>query len=1422
MASQTSAVLHSSQPAPTGTTVLLFAGAGGDAPGFDVTFSDIAAMSIADARPAVVTNTVPLTYYTSADVPRATSYGFVTSTLVVTGGPAVITDVNLIDLSGSHPHLGDVTFALQSPAGTTAEMLEPVPTCGVGLSFDGADDYVAVSSVPQPDPYQITVEAWIKADTWSNFASSGVIAGKSDNYNSSYNGYSLRVGDGGRVAFGLGSGQVIDQPEVKSSQYMSTGVWYHVAGTYDGSALRVYVNGEQFAETAYTGEIKPATRPFYIGRDSYIINHLFDGMIAEVRLWNVARSSAELQATMYRRLSGSEPGLVGYWPLSEGSGTVTYDYSGNNYVGYLLGWSTKSEPPPTWVPGESVFDFSLDDEVSPAAGVCPTTPGAAYHPRARLAAFNGEDSNGTWTLIVTDTRTLNDGDVQGWGLAFNDEYITTLPITGTYRPIEPLSRLYNLPLDTVTLAVADTMTDGQAGVLQGWGLTSTGARSHVYTWDVLGSGILGLSQDTRFRIDVAQATTGTGPFQYPVQTAQTLPFRVRGNQIRVMRHIVSDAQTLTVPAENAIVYRLPAGQTGEYVAYQESLNTPWRTNAAGYLRGQDEINVGDRLIALVPITETDSYTLYHTNAPISSSAEVGGAPVVEHGVQSLVVSEDNPLLLFNLDMSLEWDARNDGDFLEDLEYAIQQASAVLYDVSDGQAALGEVRLYHNKENWVSSDIVIYAQNGIRPRASMGGVADELTDDLGLTGVITNAYGPGQVRMGPNWDPFGESLTELSVDWQRALAHELAHYLLYLPDNYLGVVNGIPVSIDCKGSFMTSTYDEAYSEFLTSSGWLDPCTDSVAAHTTGRTDWETIQRFYAMLHQPGATNAGPSTLPLAVTSVKEIAPPVPAVTFAPLYFDLRDAVTQDLLPVPKAYGYLFKTQGTEGVTDDTVIALGATVGDGDRIKVRGAEAGDRLCVFGPYDEAAGTAYAGCLPALAATNRSVPMDSVADWQPVIIVQAITSRTLHITATLAVSESALQVQVFPAYGAPGAATLVAPAAAMEPVGTSGRVFAQVLTLDAPAFEGFARVWVPGGAALREALSQFYLSPPWGPNNRPGISNADRRAWGANQRQLGAPVASGDGQVTIFNLEDIFAETGTVSLQALNDLPELPGWFTVVGQGYRFVADTVFPRVLNFDYLQRDVPDGYEYTLAIYYRAEGGSGWQRLPTTVDVAYNRASARMPDNGVNSQGIYALIATVELPSFSPGWNLFGYPIPETRPVTVALASLGDGYASVYGYDDANGVWRLYDRTVPPAYAGLVNDLTQLEFGVVYWLSATRTITGYLGVPQTMMATAGSQTPPATYYGPVLAGSRDSVTAGLPVTAWVDGAQCGSTETVAYQDGVYYVLHVEAACAAPGALVHFDVGGQRMATTARWDNNVLHWLPQAALYRVYLPVVNRTQ
>jgi len=74
--------------------------------------------------------------------------------------------------------------------------------------------------------------------------------------------------------------------------------WTHLATTYDGSALRLYVNGALVSSIAASGNIVTSNMPLRIGGNAIWGDEYFKGRIDEVRLYNRALSQAEIQTDM--------------------------------------------------------------------------------------------------------------------------------------------------------------------------------------------------------------------------------------------------------------------------------------------------------------------------------------------------------------------------------------------------------------------------------------------------------------------------------------------------------------------------------------------------------------------------------------------------------------------------------------------------------------------------------------------------------------------------------------------------------------------------------------------------------------------------------------------------------------------------------------------------------------------------------------------------------------------------------------------------------------------------------------------------------------------------------------------------------------------------------------------------------------------
>lgn len=192
------------------------------------------------------------------------------------------------------------------------DLNEPGPFPGIGAvaaEFDGNNDYV---SVPNESIYDVTgpmtVAAWIKVDQFDTDWQAIVTKGDG----------SWRLQRDGSTNLLAFAGTGLSTTKVVSNSSVNDGQWHHVVGLYDGSSLKIYLDGQLDNSVSASGSIATNDYEVRIAENSEQTTRNWDGWLFDVRIYSYALTDAEI-ADLY--------GLVGWWKLDESSGTTANDSS---------------------------------------------------------------------------------------------------------------------------------------------------------------------------------------------------------------------------------------------------------------------------------------------------------------------------------------------------------------------------------------------------------------------------------------------------------------------------------------------------------------------------------------------------------------------------------------------------------------------------------------------------------------------------------------------------------------------------------------------------------------------------------------------------------------------------------------------------------------------------------------------------------------------------------------------------------------------------------------------------------------------------------------------------------------------------------------------------------------------------------------
>ncbi|HEV8701325.1 MAG TPA: LamG-like jellyroll fold domain-containing protein [Candidatus Polarisedimenticolia bacterium] len=317
------------------------------------------------------------------------------------------------------------------------------------LSFDGTNDYVTMGAAAGTSALgatTFTVETWFKwtgAGVTTSTGTGGIAAliplvakGAAQaetppNLNANY---ILGIA-GGRLAGDFeDSATGLNHPVCTAAAQptISTNVWHHAAAAYNGTCWTLFLDGAALpidtscstcaggACTVCPGATPESTSIQHFGLGTTLTSTgaatgFYQGLLDEVRVWNVARSLAEIQAGKDQEIT-SGTGLIGRWGLNENGGTAAADSTTPAQNGTLTNfnvataWSATDKSPVapgtcsnTPIPNcaSCTADYQCSDSNSCTADSCNTTndaavsfpsPGAAAN-RVDLALGGGSDSS---------------------------------------------------------------------------------------------------------------------------------------------------------------------------------------------------------------------------------------------------------------------------------------------------------------------------------------------------------------------------------------------------------------------------------------------------------------------------------------------------------------------------------------------------------------------------------------------------------------------------------------------------------------------------------------------------------------------------------------------------------------------------------------------------------------------------------------------------------------------------------------------------------------------------------------------------------------------------------------------------------------------------------------------------------------------
>lgn len=387
------------------------------------------------------------------------------------------------------------------------------------LDFDGSDDYISISNgVILGNTF--SQELWVYP-TASDANYHGIIGQQP--YNESPYRPPCIYQYGKKIHFGFGSGGVWHS-DITSNDVLTLNSWNHIAATFNGTTYLIYVNGNQvYSSNCCSGLTPQNNAQNMIGK----LDNYFMGKISEVRIWNTARTDAQIKENMMTVITGSETGLQAYYRMDYYDGSTLYDLTSNSRNGTLVSldasdWVTAS-PYNTWIGSEST---EWSNAANWSRGTVPASADNVglykWNTLSNECAVNGSYTasnflySSTLSSTLNSSTTINSNFILGKNLDLNGKTITLgssaylfessfslSGVSGTITTTRPLSNISSMNIAGLGATITTASNMGSTTITRGH--TQQGSvsnKSILRYYDISPTNNTGLNATLTFQYNV--------------------------------------------------------------------------------------------------------------------------------------------------------------------------------------------------------------------------------------------------------------------------------------------------------------------------------------------------------------------------------------------------------------------------------------------------------------------------------------------------------------------------------------------------------------------------------------------------------------------------------------------------------------------------------------------------------------------------------------------------------------------------------------------------------------------------------------------------------------------------------------------------------------------------------------------------------